>query len=53
VKGKKLKHSFLQEVKGMWSTYDLEIALDDGYIVQEVMKGVEWPHRGKNVFTIH
>lgn len=44
---KRLKHSFLQELEGVWSTYDLEIALDDGYIVKEVIKGVEWPYKGK------
>ena len=44
---KKLKHSFLYEVEGVWSTYDLEIAKDDGYVIDEFIKGMEWPYKGK------
>ena len=43
----RLEHSWLLEQKGVWSTYDLEIALDDGYVIQEVSRGLEWPYKGK------
>ena len=45
-----LKHSFLEEQRGVWCTYDLEIALDDGYVVTKVHRGLEWKYKGK-IFT--
>lgn len=43
----RLKHSWLLEQRGVWCTYDLEIAISDGYIVQEVHSGLEWMYKGK------
>src|SRR5579871_889053 len=43
----RLKHSWLHEQRGVWCTYDLEIALDDGYVVTEVHSGLEWKYKGK------
>lgn len=43
----KLKYDWLEEVRGVWCTYDLEIAIDEGYVVTEVHEGYEWRYKGK------